>query len=87
MRKHTSLGLLVACYVALAGFAAWQFYAGSRNGAGWTSLLHAWPYLLAGVITVAAVTGLFVWLAFYSERRGYDDRTGLKRRQATRHRI
>lgn len=70
MRKHTSLGLLIACYAALAGFAAWAFYSGSKVGSAWTSLVHAWPYLLAGVLTVAAVTGVFVWLAFYSERRG-----------------
>jgi hypothetical protein len=80
MRKRTSLWLLVACYAALAAFAAWAFYRGSGTGDGWTSLLQAWPYLLAGVLTVAAVTGLFVWLAFYSERRGYDERTGLRRR-------
>jgi cation transporter-like permease len=77
MRKHPFLGLLIACYVALAGFTAWAFYSGSKTGRGWASVIHAWPYLLAGVLTVAAVTGLFVWLAFFSERRGYDERAGL----------
>ena len=80
MRKHAGLGLLLACYAALAAYAAWAFYAGSRSGGGWISLRHAWPYLLAGVLTVAAVTGLFVWLAFFSERRGYDKRVGLDKR-------
>lgn len=77
MRKPASIGLLVACYAALAAYAAWAFYTGSKVGSGWTSLLHAWPYLLAGVLTVAVVTGLFIWLAFYSKRRGYDERAGL----------
>jgi len=80
MRKYTSVGLLVACYAALAAYAAWAFYAGSKVGGGWTSLRHAWPYLLAGVLTVAAVTGLFIWLAFYSERHGYDDHAGSNKR-------
>jgi hypothetical protein len=80
MRKSASIGLLAASYAALAGYAAWAFYKDREAGGGWTSLFHAWPYLLAGVLTVAAVTGLFVWLAFWSERRGYDKRTGLDKR-------
>jgi hypothetical protein len=79
MRKPAAIGLLVVCYAALAALAAWAFYAGSKVYGGWTSLVHAWPYLLAGVATVAVVTGLFVWLAFYSERRGYDDRAGVNK--------
>jgi hypothetical protein len=38
------------------------------------------PYLLAGAVTVECVIGAFVWLAFYSERRGYDDRGGAHHR-------
>jgi hypothetical protein len=76
MRKPASLGLLVACYAVFFAYAAWAFYSGSKTDGGWTSLTHAWPYLLAGGLTVAAATGLFVWLAFYSERRGHDDRAG-----------
>lgn len=79
MRKHGSLGigLLVLFYAAFAGFVAWSFYQGARVGRGWEGLAEAWPYLLAGALTVAAVTAVFVWLAFYSERRGYDRRAGL----------
>jgi hypothetical protein len=76
MRKHGSLGLLVLCYAAFAGYAAWAFFKGSQIGRGWQGLAQAWPYLLAGGLTVAAVTGLFVWVAFYSERHGYDRRAG-----------
>ena len=80
MRKYTSLGLPVACFVAIALFATWVFYRGSKLGGGWTSLFQVWPYLLAGVLTFAAVLGLFVWLAFYSDRHGYDERAGQNRR-------
>jgi cation transporter-like permease len=79
MRKHPSLGLLVTCLAAVVLFAAWAFYRGSRLGGGWTSLFEAWPYLLAGVLTFAAVLGLSVRLAFYSDRHGYDDRAGRPR--------
>jgi hypothetical protein len=80
MRKHASIGLLVVCYAALAIYASWAFYTGSKIGSGWTSLVHAWPYLLAGALTVAGVTGLFIWLAFYSERHGYDEHVGQDKR-------
>ena len=76
MRKHVSIGLLMVCYAGVAAYAAWAFYKGSAGG-GWASLLQVWPYLLAGVLTVAGVTALFVWLAFYSDRRGCDDRVDL----------
>lgn len=77
MRRYRSLGLLVLLYMAFAGYAGWAFYAGSKIGSGWNSLAHAWPYLLAGALTIAVVTALFVWVAFYSERHGYDERAGL----------
>jgi hypothetical protein len=80
MRKHRSLVLLVVCYAALAAYAGWVFYKGSGPDGGWSGLHHAWPYLLAGVLTVGGVIGLFVWLAFFSERRGYDERARTDKR-------
>ena len=69
-------------FVAVAAFAAsfgWAFHAGSKIGLGWAGLTRALPFLLAGVVTVEALIGAFVWLAFYSERHGYDDRAGIDR--------
>lgn len=80
MRKRAHLGWLVACYVALAAYAGWAFYAGSKSGGGWASVVKVWPYLLAGGVTVAVFTVLFVWLALYSDRRGFDARAGLDKR-------
>jgi hypothetical protein len=80
MRKHPSLGLLVVYLAAIVAYATWALYRGSKIGDGWASLLQAWPYLLAGVLTVAAVLGLFVWLALYSDKHGYDARAGRKKR-------
>jgi hypothetical protein len=60
MRKRPSLGVLVVCLAAIVAYATWAFYRAPKIGGGWASLLQAWPYLLAGVLTVAAVLGLFV---------------------------
>jgi len=62
-----------ACAHALP-WAVWAVHAGAKVDLGWTGLGSAWPYLLAGVLTVACVIAGFVWLAFFSERRGFDDR-------------
>jgi cation transporter-like permease len=80
MRKHPSLILLVTCLAVIVAYATWAVYQGSKTGGGWTSLVHAWPYLLAGILTVAAVLGVFVWLALYSDRRGYDERVSRNKR-------
>ena len=76
MRKHPSLWLFFLCLVVAAAYAGWMFYGASAPDPGWTALGHAWPYFLAGVLTVAVVTGFFVWLAVYSDKRGYDARVG-----------
>jgi hypothetical protein len=77
MRKHAAL--LIVTFLGLAGFAAfvvWAFLATSHTGGGWGSLLKIWPYVLGGVIATGGLTGVLMWLAFYSSRRGYDDRAG-----------
>jgi hypothetical protein len=74
MRKHA--GLLIVTLLGLSGFAAfvvWAFLATSHTGGGWGSLLRIWPYVLGGVIATGALTGLLMWLAFYSANHGYDD--------------
>lgn len=77
MRKHA--GLLIVTFLGLTGFAAfvvWAFMSTSSTGGGWQSLLPIWPYVLGGVIATGALTGGLMWLAFYSSRKGYDDRAG-----------
>lgn len=78
MRKHALvLGLTFAGLAAFAVFAGWAFYQGSRLGGGWRSLGPVWPYVVGGVLVVAALAGVLMWLAFYSARHGYDDRIDL----------
>ena len=67
-----SLALLAAA--AVCAYAAWAISAASRLGAGWAGLGSAWPFLLAGVLTVGVAIAGFLRLAFLSQSRGYDDR-------------
>ena len=63
--------------VAIAGvcvYAAWAISAASRLGEGWAGLNTAWPFILAGVLTVGVAIAGFLRLAFFSESHGYDDR-------------
>jgi hypothetical protein len=69
--------LLFVGVALVAAYAVWAFYAASKIGFGWAGLRSAWPFVLAGSLTVECVIAAFVWLAFFSERRGYDDRAGL----------
>lgn len=72
-RIFIALIVLIAL-LAVAAYAAWTVLAASRLGAGWEGLGSAWPYLLAGVLTVGAAIAVFLRLAFFSARKGYDDR-------------
>ena len=76
MRKHPSLWLFFLCLAGIAAYAGWAFYKGFTPDAGWAALRHAWPFLLAGVLTFGGVTGFLVWLALYSDKRGFDARVG-----------
>ncbi len=69
-----SLSLFGLGLVAFALYAAWAIHAGASLGLGWAGLSSAWPYLVAGVLTVGCAIAGFVRLAFYSEQRGFDER-------------
>lgn len=74
MRKHAALIILTTLGLAIfAAFAGWAFVQGSHLGGGWTSLEHIWPYVAGGLLVVGALTGVLMWLAFYSSRSGYDE--------------
>jgi hypothetical protein len=76
MRKHAAIALPMACLAIIAACAGWAFYRGAKLGDGWAGVLQVWPYLAVGVLTVVVVMALFLWLAFYSDRHGYDERAG-----------
>jgi hypothetical protein len=75
MRRNAVFLILTFVGLAVfAAFAAWAFMVTSKLDGGWQSLLPVWPYVLGGLIMVAALTGGLMWLAFYSANHGYDDR-------------
>jgi cation transporter-like permease len=65
--------LLLAGFAAMAAFGVWAFHAGEAFGNGWGELRPIMPFVIGGLIVVGALTGVLMWLAFYSSRRGYDD--------------
>jgi len=82
MKKRTILVVSLAL-VAVAGvcaYAAWAISAAGKLGDGWAGLGSAWPFLLAGVITVGLAIAGFLRLAFFSQSRGYDDRIDIDQR-------
>jgi hypothetical protein len=81
--KRRSILIGSLALIAIAGvciYAAWAISAASRLGAGWAGLDTAWPFLLAGVVTVGLAIAGFLRLAFFSQSRGYDDRVDMDQR-------
>ncbi len=75
MRKHAVLlSLTFLGLAAFAAFAVWAYVIGDRMEGGWASLAPIWPFVVGGLIMVGALTGVLMWLAFYSANHGYDDR-------------
>jgi H+/Cl- antiporter ClcA len=58
---------------AFALFMGWAFYQVSQSAHGLRSLGPIWPYAVGGALIVGALSGFFMWLAFYSANHGYDD--------------
>jgi hypothetical protein len=80
MRPILLGGLALVAIAAVGAYVAWAVIAASRLGAGWAGLDTAWPFLLAGVVTVGLAIAGFVRLAFFSESHGYDHRADINRR-------
>ncbi|HLZ85117.1 MAG TPA: hypothetical protein VKQ54_16245 [Caulobacteraceae bacterium] len=70
--KRPLVILAVAGLLAVFAFFGWAFYA--TWGTDWTGGSKAITVaLVAGAIAVGGLTGVLMWLAFYSNRKGYDD--------------
>lgn len=81
MAKRSLIALLVLVVLAgLGAYVVWAVLAASHLGAGWVGLGSAWPYLLAGVVTVGLAIAGFLRLAFFSSSHGYDERADPDRR-------
>lgn len=82
MKKRSILvgSLALVAVAAVCAYAAWAVAAASKLGAGWAGLDTAWPFLLAGVVTVGLAIAGFLRLAFFSQSHGYDDRVDMDQR-------
>jgi cation transporter-like permease len=68
---RTAAILITLGLLALAGFFAWAFYVTRGDWAGGSKAIFI--AMAAGAIGVGALTGVLMWLAFYSSRAGYDE--------------
>jgi hypothetical protein len=71
-------GLAIAALVGTVAAVAWALWAtGALNfrGGSATSVV----IIAAGVLLTGALAGAFMWLAFYSSRKGYDDAPKIER--------
>ncbi len=73
MRKALPIILVVVGLLALAGVLGWALYA-TRGLGPWTG---GSPVILlmmiGGAVLTGGLTAVLMWLAFYSERKGYDE--------------
>jgi hypothetical protein len=76
MRTRSILigSLVLVAVAAVCAWVAWAITAAGKLGEGWAGLDSAWPFLLAGVVTVGVAIAGFLRLAFFSHSHGYDDR-------------
>lgn len=67
--------LTAAGLAAVVGFMAWVASRSGDMGGSWTGgSIHIVIAMVIGVVGAGAVAGGLMWLAFFSARRGYDDR-------------
>ncbi len=55
------------------GFMGWSFYSTRSMGFGGPGSGAIVVMVLAGVLGTGLLTGVLMWLAFYSSRKGYDE--------------
>mgnify|MGYP003343533852 CR=1 FL=1 len=78
-RKTKHLGVWLTATVAAAVVVGYLYWAGRESWrlTGGTALgVHGWVAMSLGLIGTALLAGVLMWLAFYSARKGYDERAG-----------
>ncbi len=62
--------------LVLLGFLAWGFAMAWRMAGNAPMSVHGYVAMGLGVVLALALGGGLMWLAFYSDRHGYDDDQG-----------
>jgi H+/Cl- antiporter ClcA len=79
MRRTAALGVWLIVVAALAvvfGYIAWALKASWALGEGVSLGVHGWTALVLAFVVTGLLGGGLMWLAFYSSRKGFDDRVG-----------
>ena len=67
--------LAAAGLLAVVAFMAWVFARSGELGGSWTGgSIHILAAMLIAVVGAGGLAAGLMWLAFFSARRGYDDR-------------
>jgi hypothetical protein len=73
MRKALPYVVVAAVLLVVLAGMGWAVWA-SRDFGSWTGGSRAILIMIAvGAVLTGGLTALLVWLAFYSERKGYDE--------------
>ncbi len=71
MKRSTAI-FLGGGVAVMFGFMAWAFYSTRAIGFG-PGMGAITVMIVAGVVGTGLLTGVLMWLAFYSSRKGYDE--------------
>ena len=75
MHRHAVvLGVAFAGLAAFALLMGWAFFQLTEALSGGRSLGPLWPYLVGGVMLLAALLAFLLWLSIYSTRHAGDER-------------
>lgn len=73
MRRAAPWIVTAVLLVVMLGLMGWALYAAEALTGGWEGLRPILPYVVVGLVFVGGLTGVLMWLAFYSSRHGYDE--------------
>lgn len=72
MKLFTAV-LIVTGLALLLGFMGWSLWSTRGIGFGGAGSTAIMVIIAGGVLCTGLLTGVFMWLAFYSSRKGFDE--------------
>ena len=73
---HIGYALLLALGIGALAYVIWALKASWNLAAGAHMSANGWIALALAFVVTGALGGGLMWLAFYSNRKGYDDNVG-----------
>jgi hypothetical protein len=75
-RFHVGYALLIALAIGAVAYVIWALKASWSLAGGAQLSVNGWIALVLAFVVTRALGGGLMWLAFYSNRKGYDDNVG-----------